>query len=204
MARRKRRDYDEVHNYVERIEDVLLSESSWSTSDSDCSGCLHLSKGSTETESDGCNGNYELTTLSSTGNSCKGMLQQISLLTAGAQPWNYNICTVHGRRFAYAATLVIYVYQAQEDGSEWHLYSILANHRKTITCIHWHPIDEDIIASASLDQCVCVWSVSRQCVIQAINICRVPTLISWCHGIRDIFLSFYYERWANTSVALQQ
>ena len=53
MARRKRKDYDEIHNYVERIEDVLLSESSWSTSDSDCSGCVHPSKASTETESDG-------------------------------------------------------------------------------------------------------------------------------------------------------
>ena len=39
------------------------------------------------------------------------MLQQLSLLTAGAQPWNYNISAVFNRKFAYAATLVIYVYQ---------------------------------------------------------------------------------------------
>ena len=42
--RYKRPDYDAIHGYVERIEDALLSESSWTTSDSECSGCLHLSK----------------------------------------------------------------------------------------------------------------------------------------------------------------
>lgn len=40
-----------------------------------------------------------------------GMLQQLALLAAGAQPWHHNICTAHGRRFAYAATLAIYVYE---------------------------------------------------------------------------------------------
>lgn len=40
----KKKSYDNIHNYVERVEDVLLSESSWSTSDSDCSGCLHMSQ----------------------------------------------------------------------------------------------------------------------------------------------------------------
>ena len=38
------------------------------------------------------------------------MLQQLALLAAGAQPWNHKICTAHSRRFAYAATLAIYVY----------------------------------------------------------------------------------------------
>ena len=61
MARRRRRDYDEIHNYIERVEDVLLSESSWSTSDSECSGCLHLSKESLK--SDSCAGAIELSTL---------------------------------------------------------------------------------------------------------------------------------------------
>lgn len=42
-----------------------------------------------------------------------GMLQQLSLLAAGAQPWHHNICTAHSRRFAYAATLAIYVYEVR-------------------------------------------------------------------------------------------
>ena len=56
--------YGNIHHFVERIEDVLLSESSWSTSDSDCSGCMHLSKGSTISESEGENTDHlELSTL---------------------------------------------------------------------------------------------------------------------------------------------
>lgn len=50
MSYLKRPDYDDIHGFVERVEDVLLSESSWSTSDSDCSGCLHLSKESVNIE----------------------------------------------------------------------------------------------------------------------------------------------------------
>ena len=42
-----------------------------------------------------------------------GMLQQLSLLAAGAQPWHHNICTAHSNRFAYAATLAIYVYEVR-------------------------------------------------------------------------------------------
>ncbi|ROT79673.1 putative WD repeat-containing protein 17 isoform X2, partial [Penaeus vannamei] len=118
-----------------------------------------------------------------------GMLQQLALLAAGAQPWHHNICTAHGRRFAYAATLAIYVYEVEEGSSDWQLFSILANHRKTITCLDWHPTNEDLLASASLDQRVCVWSVSSQSVLCTISICRVPTVVAWCVGHRDL-LSF--------------
>ena len=39
------------------------------------------------------------------------MLLQRNLLAAGAQPWNKNICAATSNRFAYASTLVIYVYE---------------------------------------------------------------------------------------------
>ena len=38
-------------------------------------------------------------------------LRQVGLLTAGAQPWNTKICAASGERFAYCATLAIYIYQ---------------------------------------------------------------------------------------------
>ncbi|XP_045113908.1 WD repeat-containing protein 17-like isoform X1 [Portunus trituberculatus] len=233
MSRWKKKSYDGIHNYVEKIEDVLLSESSWSTTDSECSGCIHLSR-EESLQSEGFSGpGLELATLppiqtldnssawnihsnancihsasshcmvagglrTSVGHTAApyssldirgGMLQQLSLLAAGAQPWHHNICTAHSRRFAYAATLAIYVYEAEEGSNEWQLFSILADHRKTITCLDWHPCSEDLLASAALDQRVCVWSVSRQCVLYAINICRVPTVVAWCTGHRDL-LSF--------------
>lgn len=39
------------------------------------------------------------------------MLKQVGLLTAGAQPWNSNICDAHGNWFAYCATLAIYIHE---------------------------------------------------------------------------------------------
>lgn len=196
MSRFKRPDYDDIHGFVERVEDVLLSESSWSTSDSDCSGCLHLSKeslaatiappawdnkeaeraplvaptatgssggsrawrpcrastarpevrsvgdlrqrtakrnatstlGSDRLVRDGTSRSLATTTASdrpsfirvpcsdnSTVRHTGRMLQQRALLAAGAQPWNKNICASQGNRFAYAATLVIYVYEVSTN-----------------------------------------------------------------------------------------
>lgn len=36
--------------------------------------------------------------------------------------------------------------QVEEGSSDWQLFSILANHRKTITCLDWHPTNEDLLA----------------------------------------------------------
>ncbi|KAF2348756.1 WD40 repeat, partial [Trinorchestia longiramus] len=235
MSYLKRPDYDDIHGFVERVEDVLLSESSWSTSDSDCSGCLHLSKESVNTEDvfvgpplappDGVSEQTPLVTHATvardkksasssrisvagltwkklSGGGCRKssdsvssntpikprvlpqkplhlgrMLRQRDLLAAGAQPWNKNICATKNRRFAYAATLVIYVYEEAAGG--WQLCSVLAEHRKTITSLAWHPRLEDLMASSSEDQTVCVWSVKQQVVLHAISLCRCPILVAW-------------------------
>ncbi|CAL4077100.1 unnamed protein product, partial [Meganyctiphanes norvegica] len=252
MSHRKKKSYDDIHKYIEHVEDVLLSESSYSTTDSECSGCLHLSRGhSSDSDSpshdphrggghDRHSRNHITRRIlspsessfgvlnhnarwescirddavrsagsrclrgfgsSSSGLHCSslssfkddltgvGMLQQVALLAAGAQPWHRDICTAHNRRLAYAATLAIYVYEVEEGSSEWQLFGILADHRKTITCLDWHPTNEDLLASSSLDQRVCVWSVSRHSVLYAISMCRVPTTLAWCIGHRDL-LSF--------------
>lgn len=38
-------------------------------------------------------------------------VQQVGLLAAGCQPWNKDVCAASGDRFAYCATLAIYIYQ---------------------------------------------------------------------------------------------
>lgn len=38
-------------------------------------------------------------------------VKQVGLLAAGCQPWNKDVCAASGDRFAYCATLAIYVYQ---------------------------------------------------------------------------------------------
>ena len=39
--------------------------------------------------------------------------KQVSLLPAGSQPWNIGVCTASRDRFAYCATLAIYIYQVK-------------------------------------------------------------------------------------------
>lgn len=40
-------------------------------------------------------------------------VRQVGLLAAGCQPWNKDVCAANGDRFAYCATLAIYVYQVK-------------------------------------------------------------------------------------------
>lgn len=38
-------------------------------------------------------------------------VKQVGLLAAGCQPWNKDVCAASRDRFAYCATLAIYIYQ---------------------------------------------------------------------------------------------
>jgi hypothetical protein len=39
------------------------------------------------------------------------MAKQVGLLTAGCQPWNFDVVAASGDRFVYCATLCVYIYQ---------------------------------------------------------------------------------------------
>jgi len=41
------------------------------------------------------------------------LAKQIGLVAAGCQPWNLDVCAACEDRFAYCATLAIYIYQVQ-------------------------------------------------------------------------------------------
>lgn len=43
-------------------------------------------------------------------------VRQVGLLAAGCQPWNKDVCAANGDRFAYCATLAIYIYQVEQHG----------------------------------------------------------------------------------------
>lgn len=43
-------------------------------------------------------------------------VRQVGLLAAGCQPWNKDVCAASGDRFAYCATLAIYIYQVKYYG----------------------------------------------------------------------------------------
>ena len=39
------------------------------------------------------------------------LLRQVALLAAGCQPWHKDVCAANGDRFAYCATLAVYIYE---------------------------------------------------------------------------------------------
>ena len=43
------------------------------------------------------------------------LLRQVALLAAGCQPWHKDVCAANGDRFAYCATLAVYIYEVSTD-----------------------------------------------------------------------------------------
>ncbi|XP_043560687.1 WD repeat-containing protein 17 isoform X4 [Chiloscyllium plagiosum] len=108
-------------------------------------------------------------------------VKQVGLLAAGCQPWNKDVCVASGDRFAYCATLAIYVYQLDHRYNEFKLYAIMSEHKKTITAISWCPHNPDIFASASADNLIIIWNVAEQKVIARLdNTKGIPASLSWC------------------------
>ncbi|KAJ8028341.1 WD repeat-containing protein 17 [Holothuria leucospilota] len=109
-------------------------------------------------------------------------MKQIGLLAAGCQPWNRDVCAANGNRFAYCATLAIYIYQMDKNYNEFKLHSIMSEHKKSITAISWHPTNPDLFASAGTDSKIFVWNVAEQQCISKLERTKVisPSCIGWC------------------------
>eukprot|EP00069_Balaena_mysticetus_P001974 bmy_03968T0 len=96
-------------------------------------------------------------------------VRQVGLLAAGCQPWNKDVCVANGDRFAYCATLAIYIYQLDHRYNEFKLHAIMSEHKKTITAISWCPHNPDLFASGSTDNLVIIWNVAEQKVIAKLD-----------------------------------
>ncbi|KAK7820829.1 hypothetical protein U0070_024787, partial [Myodes glareolus] len=101
-------------------------------------------------------------------------VRQVGLLAAGCQPWNKDVCAASGDRFAYCATLAIYIYQLDHRYNEFKLHAIMSEHKKTITAISWCPHNPDLFASGSTDNLVIVWNVAEQKVIAKLDNIKGP------------------------------
>ncbi|XP_014826293.1 PREDICTED: WD repeat-containing protein 17 isoform X1 [Poecilia mexicana] len=113
-------------------------------------------------------------------------VKQVGLLAAGCQPWNKDVCAASGDRFAYCATLAIYVYQLDQQYNEFKLCSIMSEHKKTITAISWCPDNADLFASASADNLLIIWNVAeKKAVARLDNTKGVPVSVSWCWNSAD-------------------
>uniref|UniRef100_A0A3Q2HD06 WD repeat domain 17 n=1 Tax=Equus caballus TaxID=9796 RepID=A0A3Q2HD06_HORSE len=113
-------------------------------------------------------------------------VRQVGLLAAGCQPWNRDVCAASGDRFAYCATLAIYVYKLDHRYNEFKLHAIMSEHKKTITAISWCPHNPDLFASGSTDNLVIIWDVAEQKVIAKLdNTKGMPASLSWCWNADD-------------------
>ncbi|GAB1293164.1 WD repeat domain 17 [Apodemus speciosus] len=113
-------------------------------------------------------------------------VRQVGLLAAGCQPWNKDVCAASGDRFAYCATLAIYIYQLDHRYNEFKLHAIMSEHKKTITAISWCPHNPDLFASSSTDNLVILWNVAEQKVIAKLdNIKETPACLGWCWSTDD-------------------
>ncbi|CAK7295669.1 WD repeat-containing protein 17 [Vulpes lagopus] len=113
-------------------------------------------------------------------------VRQVGLLAAGCQPWNKDVCAANGDRFAYCATLAIYIYQLDHRYNEFKLHAIMSEHKKTITAISWCPHNPDLFASGSTDNLVIIWNVAQQKVIAKLdNTKGIPASLSWCWNVGD-------------------
>ncbi|XP_067662961.1 WD repeat-containing protein 17-like [Haliotis asinina] len=122
------------------------------------------------------------------------MVKQVGLLSAGCQPWNHDVCDSSHDRFAYCATLAIYVYQLDRQFNEFKLVSIMSEHKKTITAFSWNPRNPDIFVSSSADHKLIVWNISEQKVVSLLsNTKEAPCSVGWCPYDTDI-ISFISSR----------
>ncbi|XP_053441219.1 WD repeat-containing protein 17 isoform X2 [Nycticebus coucang] len=113
-------------------------------------------------------------------------VRQVGLLAAGCQPWNKDVCAASGDRFAYCATLAIYIYQLDPHYNEFKLHAIMSEHKKTITAISWCPHNPDLFASGSTDNLVIIWNVAEQKVIAKLDSQKgIPASLSWCWNASD-------------------
>ncbi|XP_065337368.1 WD repeat-containing protein 17-like isoform X2 [Cloeon dipterum] len=112
-------------------------------------------------------------------------MRAISCLGAGTQPWSSSVCTVHKDSFAYASTLAIYVYQRETGCREWTLRSILTEPRVSLTALSWHPTQEQLLASVTSDDRVCVWNVEQQRIVASVSTPSPPLLVDWVPFERD-------------------
>uniref|UniRef100_H2TK73 WD repeat domain 17 n=1 Tax=Takifugu rubripes TaxID=31033 RepID=H2TK73_TAKRU len=113
-------------------------------------------------------------------------VKQVGLLAAGCQPWNKDVCAASRDRFAYCATLAIYIYQFDQQYNEFKLRSIMSEHKRTITAISWCPGNPDLFASASADNLLIIWNVAEQRTVARLdNTKGVPTSVSWCWNSAD-------------------
>ena len=108
------------------------------------------------------------------------MLRQIVRVTqrlcpSGCQYWNRFVIASGGHYLAYCSTLAIYIL----DLRTFNIHNIIAAHEQTITCIAWSKVNQDLLASASADCKLFIWSVSAEQQLVAATLSNPLTMMEW-------------------------
>ncbi|XP_015226931.1 PREDICTED: WD repeat-containing protein 17 [Cyprinodon variegatus] len=84
-------------------------------------------------------------------------VKQVGLLAAGCQPWNKDVCAASGDRFAYCATLAIYIYQVNLplwSKSQKHVLRPESlegtDEEDPISALEWDPLSTDYLLVSNL------------------------------------------------------
>ncbi|XP_074650106.1 WD repeat-containing protein 17-like [Tubulanus polymorphus] len=121
-------------------------------------------------------------------------VKQVGLLAAGCQPWNGDVCAASGDRFAYCATLAVYIYQYDRKFNQFNLHSIMSEHKKTIIGISWNPHNVDLFVTAGADYQVIIWHVAEQRAVAKLdNLKSIPSSVGWCPHEREC-IAFISQR----------
>ena len=57
--------------------------------------------------------------------------------------------------------------------------SIIAGHEENISCIAWNSLDDNLIASASVDNQFYIWDISREKAKVHVSLPAYPIMIQW-------------------------
>mmetsp|Transcript_7752 Transcript_7752/g.31406 ORF Transcript_7752/g.31406 Transcript_7752/m.31406 type:complete len:1403 (+) Transcript_7752:154-4362(+) len=86
-----------------------------------------------------------------------GLFRQTHLIASGAQNWISQPLLAHGKQFAYASTLAVYIYNNEDQ----QLQKITGYQSHTITAFAWNPRDSNIIAVATNDDHINIFDVAK-------------------------------------------
>lgn len=111
------------------------------------------------------------------------------------------------------SNLKYFLSQLDRTYQSFRLHSIMSEHKQNITCIEWHPQDDNILGSSSLDPLICIWNISKRQIIASFNKPTIPpALISWCshddgllsyvNGKGPIYFWKFTKEQKNTSISL--
>jgi len=112
------------------------------------------------------------------------LLPKKQLTPSGAQYWYKQILATCNHRFAYCSTMAIYICNSKTRKIE----SIISGHEGTISCIEWNQLNENLIASATVDNNFYLWDIEQEKALVRLAVTPFPIMLQWSRNDKNIIL----------------